>query len=199
MIAWMRRIGYDPGPLDDPGFSEIVNRRNNRDLINELVGGFARMVTEDDLFYGGAELGIPNAPVRSPGQTVEDEQLQFRGSFDALADPRPGHEGERPAMPCLPFRGNAGLQPPAPGAPPSPGEHTAEVVDEPGRPRPNGPNPRRRRAACPSTASASSTSAGTSRGPSWAARWATSARRSSRSGPGRWATRRGAWCPSAAA
>ena len=60
---------------------------------------------------------------------MEDEQLQFRGSFDALADPRPGHEGERPAMPCLPFRGNAGLQPPAPGAPPSPGEHTAEVVE----------------------------------------------------------------------
>ena len=130
MVAWMRRLGYDPGPLDDPAFSELVNRRANRDLINEKVGGFARLVTEDDLFYGGAELGIPNAPVRSPGQTVEDEQLQFRGSFDALADPRPGHEGERPAMPCLPFRGDAGLQPPAPGAPPSPGEHTAEVADE---------------------------------------------------------------------
>ena len=113
-----------PARSTTPAFSELVNRRANRDLINEKVGGFARLVTEDDLFYGGAELGIPNAPVRSPGQTVEDEQLQFRGSFDALADPRPGHEGERPAMPCLPFRGNAGLQPPAPGAPPSPGEHT---------------------------------------------------------------------------
>ena len=127
MIEWMRRVGYDPGPLDDDAFAELVYRRANRDLINERVGGFARLVTEEELFVGGAERGIPNAPVRPPGKTVEDDQLQFRSSFDALADPRPGHEGERHTMPCLPFRGDAGLQPPDPGSPPRPGEHTAEV------------------------------------------------------------------------
>jgi len=128
LIKWMKRVGYDPTPLDDPEFDQLIHRREHRALINEKVGGFAQLVTEQELFIGGAERGIPNAPVRSPGQTVNDDQLRSRDPFDSLIDPRAKQVGETRLMPGLPFQGKTRLRPPAPRRPPRPGEHATEIA-----------------------------------------------------------------------
>ena len=130
LLEWMRGHGVDPGTLEDPIYSTGPERLKRRKEVNEVVGAFARRVGHEELMVGGAKRGIPNAPVRSVRDVLEDDQLLHRRLFGRLRDPRDGMAGVTYPDAGLPFRGRNGPRPrdgrPAPRA----GQHNDEVVRE---------------------------------------------------------------------
>ena len=129
-LAWMKEHDYAPPELQDPALDQIGERQARRQEVNRFIAGFALRVGHEELFVHGAELGIPNAPVRPAGDNLDDEQLQARAFFGELVDPRPEMSGRRYPLPGLPFQGKEGPWTHQPGKPPRLGEHTAQVVEE---------------------------------------------------------------------
>ena len=148
-LEWMASYGVDVAPLREMDLLSAPERLKRRDEINRVVGQFALRASHEELWVGGAQRGIANGPVRAVRETLQDDQLAFRGFFGWMADPRPGMEEVRHPYPGLPFRGEAGPLRPGHAPPPRPGQHTAEVLVDWAKPGRSWPAPRMPHRALP--------------------------------------------------
>jgi len=124
-FARFARLTGHPEWAQDPRFATNPARVRHRELLEPLVAAaLAARDTGEWLAAFEAE-GVPAAPINDLAQVFADPQVQARGlRIDAA------HPGGRPvAMVRQPVRFSA-TPPRAPAAPPSCGQHTAEVLAE---------------------------------------------------------------------
>ncbi|MCL0101695.1 CoA transferase [Dehalococcoidia bacterium] len=147
LVDWMSEYVNVPDDMRDPSMESVVERLKVRDKVNQIVGQFGMEVDNVELFVRGAGSGMPNAPLNTIPDMLEDEQLIFRKFFGTLSDPRDGYLSEDYPYALLPFRsvGEPFLRQSA--RPPSLGGHTDEVIKEwasPGRVWPDPVEPERK-------------------------------------------------------
>ena len=130
LADWMRSDEMLPDAITGEDFATIPVRLAHRDEVNRAINAWASTLTKQDLFSGGAERGIPNAPLQLIDQVLDDEQLRERDYFVTLPDPRADHAGEAHPSPGLPYRTRAEPEFTDVKAPPRAGEHSAEVAKD---------------------------------------------------------------------
>ncbi len=127
LLEWMRAFGVWRESMGEPDLTTLNGRVARRRDVNTAVAEWAAKVTNEELFEGGSRRGIPNAPVRSVSEVVDDEQLRYRRFFVPFERPAAGRPGPFPA-PQLPFRGRDGPRPAQRDGPPEAGQHTEAVI-----------------------------------------------------------------------
>jgi crotonobetainyl-CoA:carnitine CoA-transferase CaiB-like acyl-CoA transferase len=136
LAEWMRSDGMLPDEVSGGEFATIPVRLAHREEVNSAINAWASTLTKQELFIGGAERGIPNAPLQLIDQVLDDEQLRERGYFVALPDPREDHAGESHPSPGLPYRTRAEPEFTDVTAPPRAGEHSEQVAKDWATPSP---------------------------------------------------------------
>ncbi len=136
LADWMRSDGMLPDEVAGEDFATIPVRLAHRAEVNSAISNWASKLKKQDLFIGGAERVIPNAPLQLINQVYEDEQLRERDYFVSLPDPREDHAGESYLSPGLPYRTQAEPEFTAVKAPPRAGAHSAEVAKDWATPSP---------------------------------------------------------------
>ena len=64
LADWMRSDEMLPDAITGEDFATIPVRLAHRDEVNRAINAWASTLTKQDLFSGGAERGIPNAPLQ---------------------------------------------------------------------------------------------------------------------------------------
>ena len=131
LLKWMESTGENVTTLRREDLVTMNGRVASRQEVNEAVATWALRLTNKQLYDGGAERGIPNAPVRSIGEAVGDPQLKARKFFRSIPSKGKG----RLLRPGLPFRSDGRSPEMSRGIAPRVGEHTARVVTEWAKPR----------------------------------------------------------------
>lgn len=126
LLDWMAET-VEPGALADPSFLETVERVKQTEFINAAVRAWARTRTTEELVMEGARRGIPNAPVNSLPEVLEDAHLRERQFFVELPDPRTDTLLQ---IPGLPFRDADGPRRRRANRAPHVGEDTEQVMRE---------------------------------------------------------------------
>lgn len=89
-VEWLQREGADGiGLLTTPQWQErqFFDTSEAQETFSRVFEAFAATRGKEDLYAEGQALGIPIAPVRTPGEVVESEQLRFRDFFQSLTTP----------------------------------------------------------------------------------------------------------------
>ncbi|KAA8969556.1 CoA transferase [Mycobacterium sp.] len=125
---WQALVGLMGHPpwCDDPSLTTVVGRRTRGDDIDRRLAAWLAPLELGSAVERLAAAGIPAAPVVSPSLVTENPQLLARGFFESLDHPRTG-TGWYPRPPFAPLAGQSRwlLR-----APPTLGEHNAEVLRE---------------------------------------------------------------------
>ena len=114
------------GDLVEKEWREQRFREAHFDHVIEVVKGWTGLHTKQELYELGQAMRFPWAPVASPGEVMESPQLQFRRFFIDIA---PFGKGPGTTIPGRPYRFSSFSLPAARPAP-SPGEHTAQILEE---------------------------------------------------------------------
>jgi benzylsuccinate CoA-transferase BbsF subunit len=119
----LRGVVGRPGLDEDPRFRTVLDRKRNEDLIDEIVAAAAAEHDRAGFIAALDAAGVPNAPVKSSRDIVEDPVLWGRGFWQDVEHPVIGH---------LPIARTPFLRVDSPRAdlayPPLLGEHTGEVL-----------------------------------------------------------------------
>ena len=134
LVEWMAET-VSVETVKDSSLDSLPERINQRDRVNEVVVEWARHLTSQEVFIGGAERGIPNAPIRRMSEVVSDDQLASRNYFIPVPDPREERQGQSHLYPGIPFRGRQGPRRRESTPAPELGAHTAEVFQDWAQPR----------------------------------------------------------------
>ena len=79
-----------PDLLDDPRFATPLMRLANRDALQEIVGGWCKTHTMEEIYTLGQELRVAVTPVRTVAGLADAEQLAVRGWFREVQHPQAG-------------------------------------------------------------------------------------------------------------
>lgn len=109
--------------IKDPRFDMIEKRRNNRDVVNEMISAFTRQKTVQELVDIFTEYQVPHAPILGIREALEQPQTVSRGMVV---------ETEHKTLGKIPIVSRSikyvGAEQPVPSAPPVLGEHTDEIL-----------------------------------------------------------------------
>ncbi len=75
---------------DDPRFLTRTSRVQNFEAVDELIEGWAKTVTRDDLAQRMLAAKVPCAPVRDLSEVTVDENMHARGSLQWIDHPELG-------------------------------------------------------------------------------------------------------------
>jgi crotonobetainyl-CoA:carnitine CoA-transferase CaiB-like acyl-CoA transferase len=123
---WQRLLDLWPDhapELDDPALHSNAGRRARAEWITAHVNTFTRQFTRDEIVSLLQRHGIPALPVNTPADFMRDEQIQYRGLFQATTHPVLGDYTQVSFAPLM----DGERVPAAP--PPLLGEHTRAVLD----------------------------------------------------------------------
>jgi len=112
-----------PDCIHDPRFETIEQRRDNRRLVNELISGFTRERSVDELVALFTEHNVPHAPILGIREALAQPQAAARGM---VVETDHAVLGKIPIV-NRPFRFPGDPQP-IPSAPPTLGQHTDEIL-----------------------------------------------------------------------
>lgn len=112
-----------PEYVEDERFDTIEKRRNNRNLVNELLGQFTSQRTVADLVEIFAEHQVPHAPILGIQEALSQPQAQAR---DMVVETEHKTLGKIPIV-NRPIK-FPGAEQPVPTAPPVLGQHTDEIL-----------------------------------------------------------------------
>ena len=87
--------------LDDPRFAGLAARAENADAINEVVAGWCRTRTLEEIERTLVAAQVPMSGVYSVDQIVEDPQVRARGSIVTVDDPVLGPVRQQGPVPRL--------------------------------------------------------------------------------------------------
>jgi crotonobetainyl-CoA:carnitine CoA-transferase CaiB-like acyl-CoA transferase len=76
----MRAIGR-PELAEDPRYETNADRTEHADELDELIEGWTRQHTSEEVFHTLEEVGVPVGPIYSVTDIVEDPQYQAREMF----------------------------------------------------------------------------------------------------------------------
>jgi len=109
--------------IDDPRFDSLEKRRDNRELVNEMIAGFTRQHSVETLVEVFTEHQVPNAPILGITEALSQPQAVSREMVVEIEHPTLGK------IPIVnrPIKFPQAAQP-APTAPPTLGQHTDEVL-----------------------------------------------------------------------
>src|ERR1043166_8625601 len=79
-----------PDLKDDPRFASLQTRVDHMDVVDELVSGFTKQQTKQDLFALLLKHRVPCAPVRTLMEVVNDPHLHQRGMLQWIDHPELG-------------------------------------------------------------------------------------------------------------
>lgn len=74
----------------DPKFASLKTRVAHMDEVDEIVSGFTKKFTRDDLFKLLLEHRVPSAPVRTLDEVVNDPHMHQRGMLQWIDHPELG-------------------------------------------------------------------------------------------------------------
>lgn len=117
-------LGLESLPAD-PRFATNAERVHNRDALDALVEAATETLTTAQLLERMREHSVPASAIRTIGEVASDEQVEAAGMLAPLPHARSEDYRDVP----IPLRLD-GDRPRAPLPPPTPGEHTAEVLSE---------------------------------------------------------------------
>ena len=112
-----------PGWIVDPRFDSIERRRDNRRVVNELIGGITRHRTVHELVELFTEHEVPHAPILGIGAALAQPQAVAR---EMVVETEHAALGKIPIV-NRPIRFPGDRQP-VPAAPPVLGQHTEEIL-----------------------------------------------------------------------
>ena len=113
----------DDHPFTDPSFAKMSVRYPRLREINAVIAGMFKDKKARDLVAEGQSRSVPIARVAEPGQVLEEEHFNVRGTFSELAV-APGVTGKVPTGYVEIDDDFCGMRTPAPAA----GEHTEAVL-----------------------------------------------------------------------
>jgi len=89
---WKSLVGFmgDPEWAREDKYGQWLNRHMSGDDINPRVQEFVSERDRDELFHGLQEDAIAAAPVNTPEDLVNSEQMEARGFFSEVEHPRAG-------------------------------------------------------------------------------------------------------------
>ncbi|MDG2003533.1 MAG: CoA transferase [Novosphingobium sp.] len=122
---WVALIG-EPHWLDDPHFASDILRGENGAVLSERMAAWCEGRTSQEAIDALAVANIPAGPVLSPGQALEHPQIEAMDLFRPTAVP--GMAQPVPLM--MPPVGLSASPGDIRSPPPSPGEHSAEILAE---------------------------------------------------------------------
>ncbi|MBO0682095.1 MAG: CoA transferase [Candidatus Dormibacteraeota bacterium] len=108
----------------DPRFATMAGRGQHKAEIDEMTAAWTRERTKLEAMTAMGRAGVPAGAVRTTTEVMEDHDLRRRGIFSTVDHPTLG-EVPIPAWPVL-----MSDSPVRVAAPPEPGRHTAEVIQE---------------------------------------------------------------------
>lgn len=131
LLDWMDESGSVEPWARDEALLTVNARAQQRPRVHEFVGKWSRRFLRADLVREANRRRIPCAPINTPAEVLEDEQLLARGFFHRVEQPRLGRAATVPGCPYR-FAGQAPIRP-APslgadapeflGPPPGPPRH----------------------------------------------------------------------------
>ena len=86
----LARLMDRPDLLTDPRFHSNPKRVENRDALNDIVGGWVATKTMAELSRLLPEAEVPFSPVKSIDQVFKDPQFKARGAIETVEDPQLG-------------------------------------------------------------------------------------------------------------
>lgn len=84
------RVLGQPDWMKDERFSDPINRRNNQDELDELIGAWTGHHTHYEAMHILQEAGVPAGAVLDAAELLNDEQLRARGFFQEINHPECG-------------------------------------------------------------------------------------------------------------
>ena len=129
LVEWMREEGYYQPILDAHdwnGEARFTVPQQAYDEVTEVIGGFIKTRTLDELIERGMKNGMLLAPVYSIAQLLESEQLAAREFFVELTDEARGLTARLPGA----FARMEGTPLLTPHRAPFAGEDTIDVLSE---------------------------------------------------------------------
>ncbi|HEY1701012.1 MAG TPA: CoA transferase [Trebonia sp.] len=110
--------------ITDPRFATVRARGEHQAEVDEVVRSWTATLSKLDAMRALGAAGVPAGALRSTREVLADPDLRERGIFVTVDDP-----GRGPVtIPGYPVRMSA--SPARVTAPPRPGEHTAQVLEE---------------------------------------------------------------------
>ncbi|MGE4242811.1 CaiB/BaiF CoA transferase family protein [Ramlibacter sp.] len=122
---WTRLVGK-PELLDDPRFRDDKTRGENGEALSAIMNAWAGTRTRKECLAELEQARIPSSPVYSPREALEDKDVNAAESFKWMD--YPGIEGGMPIV--QPPAWMSRTPPSIDKRPPTPGEHTDEVLRE---------------------------------------------------------------------
>jgi crotonobetainyl-CoA:carnitine CoA-transferase CaiB-like acyl-CoA transferase len=113
--------------LDDPRFSDALERRRNQDTLDPLIAAGTREWDGLELTERLQKAGVPAGPALSVGQLWENPHLRERGFFQKYCEE--DEAGTRRELPGVPWRFNGAVEARLSGQPRR-GQHNSYVFDE---------------------------------------------------------------------
>jgi formyl-CoA transferase len=124
-VEWVQ----DPALLADPSLADEAERHARRDFILDRLESWAAQFSRDELVAEAQRRHIPASPVTTPLDLVRDPQLVARGFLAETEHPLFGRR-------LFPTGALAAVWGERLAPAPTLGQHTAEVLSEPGQPDP---------------------------------------------------------------
>lgn len=119
-----RALGMDEY-TDDPRFDTLEKRRDNRDVVNEMISEFTRQKTVQELVDLFAEFQVPHAPILGIKEALAQPQAVAR---EMVVETEHKTLGKIPIVSrSIKFPGESQ---PVPAAPAVLGEHTDEILSD---------------------------------------------------------------------
>jgi len=81
--ALCRTCGH-PEWIEDPRFSDFEKRKQNEDVLEELVSGWTRQYTPEEVMLKLQAAGVKAGIVESPDDLLRDPQLAYRNHLTAI-------------------------------------------------------------------------------------------------------------------
>lgn len=109
----------------DPRFADLPSRRENRDVLDELLTVELRTRRREDVLDSLEAAGVPASPVNDVGEAVAHPQVRELDVIRAVEHPRLGDL----ELLASPFQASA-MDTDVQRLPPGLGEHTDEILEE---------------------------------------------------------------------
>ena len=98
LVEWMAAEGMAEDLMDE-NWKDEAHRLKNIDHVVDILQGWTRTHTVQELFELGQSMRFPWAPVSSPGDVVQCPQLEARGFFIDVDHPELGRPMKYPGAP----------------------------------------------------------------------------------------------------
>ena len=113
------------GTKDDPRFASNSDRVAHRSDLDAIIEGVTSQISTGELLERTLRNAIPASAIQSIADIVDDPQVAEAGMFQTVGHPE--IEGYRDVS--LPLQID-GVRPRATRVPPTPGEHSVEILEE---------------------------------------------------------------------